>query len=259
MSEETAGVFVSYSHDDNEWLIRFSKMSKPLSRYAEIDLWSDKRIKAGADWRAEINKAMANAIVAVLLVSANFLNSDFIANEELPYILEAAKKQKIKILWVRLTPCLYQLTPLDRPQAAAGFPDPLNKMTEYGWMEAFCSVCDQIDKIVREIETPVINSGLKGKILQREQPNLQVLAKPATRDTEVLIFSGDGWHTQQRIPKGSTKTKCWIGDTKHTKPGDSFKILALTREYGKHLSLGTKHPNLPLHRTRSAEVTVKRA
>jgi hypothetical protein len=64
MSEETAGVFVSYSHDDNEWLIRFSKMSKPLSRYAEIDLWSDKCIKAGADWRAEIDKAMANAIVA---------------------------------------------------------------------------------------------------------------------------------------------------------------------------------------------------
>ncbi len=252
-------VFVSYSHDDDQWLKRFSKMSKPLSRYAEIDVWSDKRINPGKDWRAEINKAMADAFVAVLLVSVNFLDSDFIANEELPYILEAATKKKIEILWVRLTPCMYRLTPLDKLQAVAGFPRPLNQLTEYEWMEAFCSVCDRIDKIVKKKETPIINSHLNGQALQREQPNLQVLAKPAIRDTEVMIFSGGNWHTQHRIPKGSMIAKCWIGDTKHTKSGDTFQIVALTRDHGKLLSLGTKHPSLPLHRTRSDQVTVKRA
>lgn len=159
-------VFVSYSHDDKEWLERFRKVFKPLNRYAEIDLWSDKRIKAGADWRAEITKAMANAVVAVLLVSLNFLDSDFIGDEELPYILDAARKQKIQILWILLTPCLYKVTPLEKIKAAAGFPDPLNQMTEYEWMEAFCTVCDEIDKIVKKIETPVINSKLNGRALQ---------------------------------------------------------------------------------------------
>lgn len=252
-------VFVSYSHDDKKWLKRFRTVFSPLSRYAEIDLWSDKRINPGEDWRAEINKAMVEAHVAVLLVSANFLDSDFIATEELPYILEAATKRQIQILWVRLTPCLYQVTPLERINAAAGFPNPLNQMADYEWMEAFCTVCAQVDKIVREIETPIINSKLNGQTLQREQPNLEVLAKPAQRDTEVMIFSGDAWYAQTRIPRGSTRARCWIGDTKHTKSGDSFQIVALTRDHGKLLSLGSKHPSLPLHRTRSDQVTVKRA
>jgi TIR domain len=91
-------VFVSYSHLDEEWLERFQTVFSPLSRYADIDLWSDERIKPGENWQDEINKAMAKAVVAVLLVSVNFLDSDFIAKEELPHILDAAKKRKIQIL-----------------------------------------------------------------------------------------------------------------------------------------------------------------
>jgi hypothetical protein len=70
---------------------------RPLSRHADIDLWSDELIKPGENWRAEINKEMAKAVVAVLLVSVNFLDSDFIAKEELLHILNAAKKRKIQI------------------------------------------------------------------------------------------------------------------------------------------------------------------
>jgi hypothetical protein len=36
-------------------------------------------------------------------------------------------------------------------------------------------------------------------------------AKPAYRETEVLLFSGDGWHRQSRIVKGSMTADCWMG------------------------------------------------
>jgi hypothetical protein len=143
-------------------------------------------------------------------------------------------------------------------QAAGGMREPLNKMTDYEWMEAFCKVCGQIDAIVKETETPVINRKLSGRSFQRVEPALQVLAEPAKRETEVLVYSGDGWHTQIRIAKGSMTTKCWIGDEKHTKSGDSFKIIALTRDESP-LNPGSKYPNLPSFRTKSSEVTVKRA
>jgi hypothetical protein len=251
-------VFVSYSHKDKEWLDRFCTVFSPLKRYAAIDLWSDERIKPGEHWQDEIRDAMANAVVAVPLVSVNFLNSDFIAYDELPYILNAASKQRIKILWIRLTPCLYQLTQLGKIEAAAGFPNPLNQLREYDWMEAFCTVCGEIDKIIRKIETPVINSQLHGRVLQPIEEELQVLAKPAWRDTEILVYSADGWYAQTRIPKGSTKAKCWIGDREHTKSGTSFEIVALTLDHG-HLTKGTTYPSLPSYRTKSDQVTVKRA
>lgn len=243
-------IFVSYSHRDKEWLRRFKMILKPLSRYAEVNVWSDQQIQSGAAWRDEIGKAMTNAFAAVLLVSANFLDSDFIAKEELPFILDAAQRQKIRLFWIRLTPCYIQATPLKSLQAAAGMPKPLNQMAEFEWMEAFCNVCGDLDEIVKRFETPVINSGLNHSTLARVQKDLKVLAKPAYRETEVLIYSGDGWHTQSRVAKGSMTASCWIGDLKNTKPGDSFKIVAITRDEGR-LSPGSRHASIPAHRTKS--------
>jgi hypothetical protein len=253
-------VFVSYSQLDKIWLDRFLAASKPLERYAGIDLWSDRRIKSGEDWRIEINAGMDGAVVAVLLVSMNFLNSDFVATVELPHILAAARQRNLHVLWVRLTPCYFEATPLHRLHAIAGMPKPLNSMGEYGWMEALCKVCGEIDKIIKKFETPAINSGLNGRPVQRKEANLRVLAKPALRETEVLVHPGDGhWYTQSRVAKGSATADCWFGDAKHTRAGTPFRIIALTRGSEGRLPPKSRYPNLPEHRTRSQEVIVKRS
>jgi TIR domain len=251
-------IFISYSSLDKSWCDRFLTVSKPLSRYASIDLWSDRRIKPGDKWKGEINKAVDRAVVAVLLVSINFLESDFVANVELPYVLAAAQTRNLKILWVRLTPCYFEVTPLREIEAAAGMPKALNEMTDPEWMIAFCTVCGEIDSLIKARETPIINRALDGQSFGREARKLQVLAQPAWRETDVLVYSGDGsWYAQSRISKGSTTSDCCFGDQKRTKPGDTFRIVALTRA-DHPLSKGSKHPNIPLHRTISHEVTVKR-
>ena len=75
--------------------------------YADaFDLWSDKRIESGQLWPQQIVSAIANSRIALLLVSRNFLGSDFIINEELPAILrlgEAAQSgEGLCIWWVPL-------------------------------------------------------------------------------------------------------------------------------------------------------------
>lgn len=100
-------VFISYSHSDKEWLDRLLKHLKPVLRREPTAVWWDGKLKAGQRWRTEINKALASADVGVLLISANFLHSDFIADNELPYLLGAAKERGIKLLAVLLSNCLY--------------------------------------------------------------------------------------------------------------------------------------------------------
>ena len=91
-------VFISYSHADKQWLDRLKVHLKPLEQKGAIDLWSDEKIHTGSNWKKEIKKALEEATVAVLLISADFLASDFIVNDELPPLLAAAKKEDTVIL-----------------------------------------------------------------------------------------------------------------------------------------------------------------
>jgi internalin A len=62
-------VFVSYSHEDTEWLQDLLTMLAPVVRSGAVRVWSDGEIAPSDPWRAEIEAAMAAAQVAVLLSS----------------------------------------------------------------------------------------------------------------------------------------------------------------------------------------------
>jgi len=100
-------VFISYSHSDAEYLDRLLVHLKPLERDGLIDLWVDTRLRAGDKWRKEIEKALRRATVAVLLVSADFLASDFIADNELPPLLRNAEERGTRVVPLIVKPCRF--------------------------------------------------------------------------------------------------------------------------------------------------------
>lgn len=105
-------IFISYSHADRDWLKRLQLFLTPAFRAGRLKPWDDTSIRPGDSWRAEIQAAMDRASVAILLVSPNFLASEFITTDEFPKILQAARSEGLRIICVLLSSAPYDVTPL---------------------------------------------------------------------------------------------------------------------------------------------------
>src|SRR4051812_14843489 len=71
-------VFISYSHQDEDWKDRLVTHLGVLQKQEILEIWDDRKIDSGDEWYLEIQRALEAAKVAVLLVSANSLTSNFI-------------------------------------------------------------------------------------------------------------------------------------------------------------------------------------
>ena len=143
-------VFFSYSHKDKKWLELFQATLKPFIRANQLSVWDDTQIKAGDIWRDEIKQALASAKVAVLLVTTNFLNSDFIAENELPPLLEAAQNEGLRILLVVVGHSLFEETELGHYQAVNDPSRPLASVSASTREKEIVRICKEIKSAALE-------------------------------------------------------------------------------------------------------------
>lgn len=121
----------------------------------EVNLWDDTRIQAGDKWREEIKKAIAAAKVAILLVSTDFLASDFINENELPPLLHSAKEKGMVVLPLILKPCRFDRTEsLSQFQAVNDPKKPLIKLNEAEKEEVLVKLANSVeDEILKRTES----------------------------------------------------------------------------------------------------------
>jgi hypothetical protein len=149
-------VFISYSHEDEDWLARLRIHLRPLERDYDIDIWDDRMIRSGSKWHDEIENAVSSAKVAVLLVSASFLASEFIATEELPRLLNAAEREGATVLPVIISPSRFLKTSSLSQFKAVNDPSrPLINLTTGQQEEIFENVANAVATAVEASLQPV--------------------------------------------------------------------------------------------------------
>jgi hypothetical protein len=93
--------FISYAHDDqplpDDLVLRLRKQMVP-SRGYEHELWHDRGILVGERWAEEIDNALKECQVGILLLSPSFLGSGFIGRVELPRFVGDAAKPVIPVM-----------------------------------------------------------------------------------------------------------------------------------------------------------------
>ena len=76
-SQQAVEVFFSYAHKDEDLRDELAKHLRLLERQRIIAGWHDRRIPAGGEWAGEIDTHLQTARIILLLVSADFLASDY--------------------------------------------------------------------------------------------------------------------------------------------------------------------------------------
>jgi len=145
-------IFVSYSHKDRKLFEEFKTMLAPAIQRGIVDIWDDTKIVPGARWKEEIQNALNGARIAVLLVSPNFLASEFIVNQELRPLLKAAEEEGVTIFWLYLSSCLYEQTEIEGYQAAHDLARPLDTLTKPERTAVLSKACS---KLIRAVENPI--------------------------------------------------------------------------------------------------------
>ncbi len=145
-------VFVSYSHNDKDWLEKIQTHLKGLENEGiSVNLWDDTKIKPGMKWKGEIEKALKASKVAILLVSAEFLASEFIKTNELPGLLKAAENDGATILPLILKPCRFSSNKkLSDFQAVNDAKKPLSTLKEHEQDEILVNLTGRIAELMSE-------------------------------------------------------------------------------------------------------------
>ena len=209
-------IYVTYSHRDRRWLEELLTHFAALRMDAEI--WSDARIDVGADWRSQITEAIETADAVILLVSADFLASDFLTEVELPSILRAAQTRGTLALPILIRPCLWEETPLSEFQFLNPPDKPLASLSSDARDRAYVDIVGRLSSVLSKPEP--MKPGLVAstdfaeeiarKVFDRFKADLEVFARPKTSSrsdpqdqmSSLVAWSPDGRALVKKVVLG---------------------------------------------------------
>src|SRR5579862_2846566 len=121
-------VFYCYAHEDNALREQLARHLTPLRRRRNITSWFDRHIQAGAEWEQEHKAQFDDADIILLLVSADFIASDYCYTVEMRRALERHQAGNAHVIPILLRPVDWEKTPL-----GALSPLPTNRIPVTQW------------------------------------------------------------------------------------------------------------------------------
>lgn len=142
-------VFLSYSHADEKYRNELAKHLKSLERQGIIETWRDRRIAPGNEWASRIDDELRRADIILLLVSVDFINSEYCYDLEMKEALDRHDRQDAVVIPVILRPCDCGGLPFGKLQAATQDGKPVEKYPSLD--DAFLEVTTKIKAVAKRL------------------------------------------------------------------------------------------------------------
>jgi DNA-binding response OmpR family regulator len=147
--QSTIELFYSYSHRDEKLRKGLEKHLALLSRQGAIETWYDRKIEAGRDFEKTIDVYVERADIILLLISSDFLASEFCYGREMERALERHREGKARVVPVILRPVDWLEAPFRGLLALPTDGRPVTKWPDRD--EAFLDIAKGIRRIATEL------------------------------------------------------------------------------------------------------------
>lgn len=190
-------IFISYSHQDERWKDELKQQLQVLQLHAGFAVWDDRQIAVGDNCLPVIEQAIAQARIAVLLVSSDFLTSNFIVRQEIPKFLQRREQQGLCIVPVVVRPCAWKTVPwLASLQGATKDNKPLSAYAwgSYELEQAFSEITERVHALLLEAKpplkpTPNIHSTSHDALSPKSEPSAQYFI--VGNESQIIIGNGN--------------------------------------------------------------------
>ena len=135
-------LFYSYAHEDEKLRDKLEKHLTLLEREGVITGWHDRKIGAGKEWQNEIDTHLNSSQIILLLVSANFIASDYCWDVEVKRAMERHETKEARVIPIILDYVDWESAPFAKLQALPKNAKPVKKWQNHD--NAFLSVAEGI-------------------------------------------------------------------------------------------------------------------
>ncbi len=194
-------VFISYAHTDENYRKELEKHLSVLKRNNYIDTWTDREIVAGQNWGNQISKELEEAKVILLLISSDFLASNYCYDIEMKKAIERHNNKEAFVVPIILRYCDWSNTPFSVIQGL-----PVNAKPIRDWSDqdqAFLNIVDGIKILLNSISNSGQETMPLGLFLSPEnklsQIRRKVLAAENERDLRLVGFELQEYKKQYPI------------------------------------------------------------
>jgi hypothetical protein len=142
-------VFISYAHEDLAYLQELEKHLANLERQKLIASWYDGDITPGTEWQSQIMDRLNSAQIILLLVSADFINSDFCYSIEMEQALARHNANQARVIPIILRPVDWKGAPFAKFQALPTGAKPVTRWPTHD--DAFLDVVEGIRKAIDDL------------------------------------------------------------------------------------------------------------
>ncbi len=150
-------VFCSYAHEDESYLERLHVHLSMLSRERRISAWHDRQIVPGTDWTKALDQHLNTASVVLLLVSPDFIASDYCYEIEMQRALQRHDASEARVIPILVRPCEWKKTPIARLQCLPRNGKPVTKWGDQddAWNDVAVGIRKNIENFAIQSRMPV--------------------------------------------------------------------------------------------------------